>query len=217
MLNNRQREFRKTIKNVENKREKHGDIYSYRNKRFTNEEPRKRKKQIFQIGGALGMILLIWNIFAFSTYFAPNGSAGLLSKDEMEVHEYIEKNNQMEMQLTNSVNMLVSLYNDDLLSSEQIEEVQLQLLELQQKMETTDERFIAMDAYADEQFTLAYQVTNVLKLGTSEATNRELAYIIEQQSKLLERKNEVLVKLLVNEGMNFEQLEDGSISYEYGL
>ncbi|WP_142828209.1 hypothetical protein [Planococcus soli] len=217
MLNNQQREFRKKIKSAENKKEQHHDIYSYRDQRFTNEKPRKRKKQILQVGGAFGMILLLWNVFAFSTYFAPNGEAGLLSKEELEVHQYIEKNSQVEMELAGSISMLVSLYNDNLLSSDQIEEVRLQLLELQQKMETTDERFIAMHAYTDEQFNLAYQMANVLKLGNSEATNRELAYIIEQQNKLLERRDEVLLKLLANEGMTFEQLEDGSISYEYGL
>lgn len=217
MLNNRQREFRKMIKNTENKKGQQHDIYSYRNKRFSNENPRKRKKQIFQAGGALGMILLIWNIFAFSTYFAPEGEAGLLSKDELEVHKYIEKNIQVETEMTHSMSMLVSLYKDNLLSTEQIEEVRLQLLALQKKMETTDERFVAMHAYTDEQFNLAYQMANVLKLGTSEATNRELAYIIEQQNKLLERRDEVLMKLLANEGMSFKQLEDGSISYEYGL
>lgn len=217
MLNNRQRGFRKMIKSTENKEEQHHDIYSYRDKRFTNEKPRKRKKQILQIGGALGMILLLWNVFAFSSYFAPNGAAGLLSKEELEVHQYIEKSSQVEMELSSSISLLVSLYNDNLLNLEQIEEVRLQLLELQQKMETTDERFIAMHAYTDEQFNLAYQITNVLKLGSSEATDRELAYIIEQQNKLLERRDEVLLKLLANEGIAFEQLEDGSISYEYGL
>ena len=217
MLNNRQRGFRKMVKSTKNQEEQHHDIYSYRDKRFTNEKPRKRKKQILQIGGALGMILLLWNVFAFSSYFAPNGAAGLLSKEELEVHQYIEKSSQVEMELSSSISLLVSLYNDNLLNLEQIEEVRLQLLELQQKMETTDERFIAMHAYTDEQFNLAYQIANVLKLGSAEATDRELAYIIEQQNKLLERRDEVLLKLLTNEGIAFEQLEDGSISYEYGL
>lgn len=217
MLNNRQRKFRKMTKSAENRNANQYDIYSYRDQRFTNEKPKKRKKQLLQIGGGLGMILLIWNVFALSTYFVPGEKAGLLSKDELEVHHYIEKNSQVATELSYKIEFLVSLYNDNTLNLDYIEEVQLELFELQKKVETTDERFIAMHAYTKQQFNLAYQVTNVLKLETSEATNRELSYIIQQQNDLLGKRDEVLVKLLVDQGMSFEQLGDGSISYEYGL
>lgn len=217
MLNNRQREFRKMMKEVENNKNNPFDIYSYRDKRFVNEKPRKRKKKLLQISGGLGIILLIWNLFALSTYFMPGEKMGLVSNDQLEVHHYIEKNSQVEMELNQSIALLVSLHNENNLNVKRIEEIQLKLLELPKKLETTDQRFIALQAYTGERFSLAYQATNVLKLGASEATTKEFTYIIQQQNKLLERRGVVLARLLTNEDMHFEKLEDGSITYEYGL
>ncbi|ETP69611.1 hypothetical protein G159_06435 [Planococcus glaciei CHR43] len=72
-----------------------------------------------------------------------------------------------------------------------------------------------MKAYLEEQFALAYQMTNVLKTANSDAKYKEMNRIIEQQNVLLLRRNSALIHMLESEGISYEQQEDGSIFYEY--
>lgn len=219
MLNKRQREFRKRMKEVEKGKQNRNNIYSYRNQRFENERPRKRyKKPLLQIGGAVGLLVLLWNLYVFSSYLIPwDGSNTLLSANQIEVHQYIQESSQTEAKVHEILNSLMEQYNANSLTVFHIEEAQQKLFELQKEGETDDPRFLAMKAYLDDQFALAYQMTNVLKTRNSDAKYIEMEQIITNQNALLARRNTVLTNILESEEIPYEQKGDGSISYEYEI
>ncbi|MCH4826353.1 hypothetical protein [Planococcus halocryophilus] len=216
MLNNRQKQFRKHMKELERGDARKKDVYSYRDQRFTSEKPKKRfKKPFLQIGGGISLIVLLWNVFALSTWVWPgNGLPNLMSANQVEVHEFIQASTEIEMNLTTEAVALVNQYNAKTLTPFHIEEAQKNLFQLQKSMKTEDARFLQYTSYLDEQFKLAYQLTNVLKTEESNVKYAELTGIIERQNALLEIKNNALRELLDSEDISYNQLEDGSINYE---
>lgn len=217
MLNKQQREFRKLMKEAEKAKDARSDIYSYKEQRFTNEKPGRRyKRPLLQIGGFAGLLLLVWNLYALSTHVWPSEeSRAFFFDDQLKVHHYIQERSEAELEISNSINSLIERYNDNSLTSFHIEDTQGKLFELQKKINPAGEQFAAMDSYYKEQFSLAYQITNVLKLDSSQATYDELTYIIQKQDELQASKASMLVQLLENESMSYERMEDGSVSYEY--
>lgn len=216
MLNNRQKQFRKHMKELERGEVRKKDVYSYRDQRFTSEKPKKRfKKPLLQIGGGIGFLILFWNVFALSTWLWPgNGLPNLMSTNQIEVHEFIQETTEIEMNLTTEALTLMNQYNAKTLTPFHIEEAQKNLFQLQKNIEKQDARFVIYTSYLDEQFQLAYQLTNVLKTEESNVKYAELTGIIERQNALIERKNSTLRDLLESEGISYNQLEDGSIRYE---
>lgn len=219
MLNSRQRQFRKLMKEAEGTKQNQKDIYSYRDQRFGSENPRKRlKKPLLQIGGAVSLLVLLWNVYAFSSYLIPwNGNTVLLSTDQFEVHQYIQESSDIEMAVNDTLGSLVEQYNANSLTVFHVEEAQQKLFELQKEGETDDPRFIAMKANLEEQFILAFRMTNVLKIENSNAKHQEINRIISQQHELLARRNAILINVLKSVGIPYEQRGDGSISYEYEM
>lgn len=217
MLNNRQREFRKMMNDVEKSKQNQRNVYSYRDQRYGNEQPRRRyKKPLLQIGGVLSVLILLWNLYALSSYVIPwTGSGELLSTNQLEVHQYIQESSRIEEELNSTLSSLVEQYNVNSLTAFHVEEAQQKLFEIQKEEETDDPRFLPMKAYLEEQFALAYQMTNVLKTENSDAKYKEMNRIIEQQNVLLLRRNSALIHMLESEGISYEQQEDGSIFYEY--
>lgn len=217
MLNNRQREFRKMMKDVEKSKQNQKNVYSYRDQRYGNEQLRRRyKKPLLQIGGVLSVLILLWNLYALSSYVIPwTGSVELLSANQLEVHQYIQESSRIEEELNSTLSSLVEQYNVNSLTAFHVEEAQQKLFEIHKKEETDDPRFLPMKAYLEEQFALAYQMTNVLKTENSDAKDKEMNRIIEQQNVLLLRRNSALIHMLESEGISYEQQEDGSIFYEY--
>lgn len=219
MLNNRQRQFRKLMKEAEATKQNQKDIYSYQDQRFGSEKPSKRyKRPLLQIGGVVSLLVLIWNLYAFFSYIIPwQGNNTLLSTDQFEVHQYIQKSSGIEMAVNEILVSLVEQYNANALTLFHIEEAQQKLFELQKEGETDDPRFLAMKVYLEEQYTLAYQMTNVLKTENSNAKYQEMNQIISRQEALLARRNAVLINVLESEKIPYEQQGDGSVSYEYEI
>jgi len=196
---------------------KQKNVYSYRDKRFENERPRKPyKRSLLQIGGAVSFLVLLWNLYVFSSYLIPwDGNSAILSADQLEVHQYIQESTEIEMAVNTTLNTLMNQYNANSLTVFHIEDAQQKLFELQKKEEMQDARFLSMKAYLEERFALAYQMTNVLKTENSDAKYKEMNRIIELQNALLTRRNAVLIHVLESEEISYEKQEDGSIYYEY--
>lgn len=219
MLNKRQRQFRKQMKGMEKAKSNQQDHYSYRDQRYTSEKPKKRfRKPLLQIGGAISMLVLIWNLYVFSSsVITGNGVTSLLSSEQLEVHRYIQESTEIEGQLSNAATTLINEYNEKTLTSFRVEETQKNLFELQKKIESDDRRFLPMRAHLDEHFKLVYQLTNVLQTKESNVKFTEINDIIDKQNALLKRRDSVLTGVLESEGIPFERLEDGSISYQYEM
>lgn len=216
MLSKRQREFRKMMKEVE-KRQVNRNVYSYREKRYPNEKPKRQiKKPILQIGGVFGLILLIWNLYALSTYINTDANTfGIVSTKTLKVHNYLEKGGEAEIEISQTVNSLIDQYNDNSLTILHIEEAQRTLFDLQKSISLDNDRFAVMNRYFEEQFNLAYQLTNILQLQNAPTVNQELLYIIDKQKELSASRTSILIHLLDNEKMKYQILGDGTISYEY--
>lgn len=219
MLNERQKQFRKHMKELERGEHRTKDVYSYREKRFTSEKPVKRfKKPMLQIGGGIGLLVLLWNLYALSSsVIAGGGFSNLLSADQLEVHQFIQQSGEIEYALSQEASSLMNQYNTKTLTPYHIEEAQKNLFELQKRLDSKDPRFFLLHSYLDEQFKLAFQLTNVLKTEESNVKYVELNGIVERQNALLEKRNAALISALESEGIPYEQLEDGSISYQYEL
>lgn len=219
MLNERQRQFRKQMKEMERIKQNQNDAYSYRDQRFASEKPKKRfRKPLLQIGGAISLLVLLWNVYVFSSsLISGTGVTDLLSADQLEVHQYIQESSEIELALNEAASSLMNRYNEKTLTPFHIEEAQKTLFELQKRMDTDDSRFLLMSSYLDEQFSLAYQLTNSLKTEESDVKYAELTGIVERQNALLERRNAALMSVLDSEGIPYEQLKDGSISYQYEM
>ena len=219
MLNKTQREFRKKMKEVERGKKKQQDVYSYRDQRFGNDRKRRSiKRSLLQIGGVASLLVLLWNLYAFSSYIIPGDeNRSPLSAKQQEVHQFVQKSSDIELTVSESVNSLIERFNDNSLTPFHIEEAQKELFELQKRVETEDIRFLAMKSTMDEHFNLAYQVTNVLKLDASSSVHEELVYIIDKTNEVHTRQKQELMHLLDNENIGYELLGDGSISYDYEL
>lgn len=219
MLNNRQREFRKKMKEVDQVKLNREPIYSYRDQRFESEKPRRRYKgPLVRVGGVMSLLILLWNLYAFSSHLFPwTANSAPLSTNQLEIHQYIQDSTEIELALNEQVRSLINRFNENSLTIFHIEEAQKNLFEVQKKMKATDSRYLAMKSYLDEQFSLAYQLTNVLKTKNSEVKYRELEYIIANQNAQYVRRNEVLVELLESEKIPYKRLEDGTVSYQYEI
>lgn len=217
MLNERQRQFRKHIKEMERTQRHQNDAYSYRDQRYSSEKPKRQfRKPLLQIGGMISLVVLIWNLYVFSSsLMSGTGVTSLLSADQVEVHRYIQESTEIERALNDAASSLILQYKEKTLTPFHIEEAQKHLFELQKSMETNDGRFFSMQSYLDEQFNLVYQLTNVLQTEESNGKYIEINSIIDKQNALLERRNSVLTNVLDSEEIPYKQLEDGSISYEY--
>lgn len=219
MINNRQRQFKKLMKEAERSKLARNPVYSYRDQRFEDERrTRSYKKPLLQIGGIASLLVLLWNLYAFSSFLFPwTGNSLNLSSNQLEVHQYIQESSEVESVLNGQVTALINRYNENSLTDFHIEEAQKELFQIQKIIETEDSRFLAMKMYLDEQFDLAYQATNVLKTADSKIKLQELEYILAAQNELLARKNEALISMLESEGLPYEKLEDGTISYQYEI
>lgn len=127
MLNKRQREFRRMMKEVEKKQSSNNDVYSYREKSFANEKPKQRfRKPLLQISGVLGVLIVIWNLYALSTYITPDANTfGIASTENLKVHNYLEKGREAEIEISQTLNSLIEQYNNNSLTPFHIEEAQL--------------------------------------------------------------------------------------------
>lgn len=217
MLNKRQREFRKKMKEAEKIQAAGAAVYSYREQRYSHETPKRRiRRPLLQIGGFFGVVILVWNLYAFSTYITSDGNGfGAFSTKHAAVHKYLQSGGEAEMEISKTVNSLIDHYNSNSLTLFHIEEAQLKLFDLQKTLPLDNNRFASMNHYYDEQFSLAFQLSNVLQLGNAPTVNQELTYLIGKRTELSAGRDSVMVQLLLNEEMNYEILEDGSITYEY--
>ncbi len=217
MLNKRQREFRKTMQEIEKKQAAGRKVYSYREKRYSNEKPKRLiRKPLLQIGGVFGLLLLIWNLYAFSTYITPDSNEfGIVSTKNIKVHNYLEESSTSEVEVSQIVNSLIDQYNTNSLTPFHIEEAQKMLFELQQDLPLDEDRFAVMNRYFEEQFSLAYQLTNILQVQNAATANQELIHVIDKQKELAASRTTILIQLLESEQMSYDILDDGSVRYEY--
>lgn len=129
MLNKQQRNFRKIMSEREKQRSRrHGhDIYSYRDDRFESEQPKRQiKKPLFQIGGAIGLLVLSWNISALFSWIAPLDKPTLAlgmqpayeTQPNNTMHTYIQRTETTDTVVNTHINSLMDLYNENMISSE---------------------------------------------------------------------------------------------------
>lgn len=205
------------MKQVQKKQAAEQSVYSYREQRYFNEKPNYRfRRPLLQIGGFFGFLILLWNLYAFSTYLMPDGEGiGWVSTKHQAVHNYLVSGSETEVEISNILNALIDGYESKSLTAFHIEEAQQKLFDLQKTLPLNNDRFAVMNHYYEQQFSFAYQITNVLKLENAPTVHQELTYIIGKQTDSSTARDSMLILLLKNEGMNYEIRSDGSISYEY--
>ena len=151
MLNKQQRHFRKTMADREKERanRRTHDVYSYRNNRFESEKPKRLyKKPVFQIGGAIGVLILLWNIFSLSTWLIPQSNNPIVmniqpkaqTKSNEIIHTYLTRTQVTDTTVNTQINTLMDLYNQNRITTDEINQSNQRLLLAQTQTATTDSR-----------------------------------------------------------------------------
>ncbi|AQQ51888.1 hypothetical protein [Planococcus lenghuensis] len=224
MLNKRQRHFRKQMADIQKQQPQlnRADTYSYSHKKYDSEKKRVfYKRPAFQIGSAAGIVILTWNIYALSTYLPPWHTAQPDTVEtsqvikQQNIHAYIQESGEAESSLSRQLNELMQQFEQGTLTNKTVTDVQKGLPILQEVTQTSDIRLAALQSYYDDQFSLAYQVTDALQLSDASYIPIELQYVFIEIEKNTSRKQEVLAHIFESEDIPYKLHLDGSISYEY--
>ena len=226
MLNKQQLQFRKAMaereKDLANRRTH--DVYSYRYNRFESEKPRRLyRKQTFQLGGAIGLLILLWNIFAMSTWILPqlsnpitmNSQSSVTTRSNEVIHTYLKRTEVTDTTVNAQINALMNLYNQNLITHEEINQSYQQLLLAQTQTATTDSRLQPLKTYYDETFNIVYQILDVLRLPYDETKNNRLTHLISQLTQTRAERQLKVIMIFQTEDIEYQLKADGSISYKY--
>ncbi|KIL51038.1 hypothetical protein [Jeotgalibacillus campisalis] len=214
MLNKRQREFKKKMKEInrlKNQEYIHGSLAhnTYRGS--------KGKKPFFVLGGVVGGLVLTWNLYAAYTWFIPGTShfpsieALTGSHVEEEIHSYFVKAEEIESKLAYQVNYLTASAQHGPLDQETIQLVNQSLFLLSEQMVNGDERTSELEHYLNGQIDLIHQM---LAVCSPTLDPEKLNTILTRYNQNLLNKSFILISILEKEEMHY-LIEDDGISYEY--
>ena len=228
MLNKQQREFRKAMAEREKQQAKSNrrDVYSYRYDRFESEKPKRittYKKPFLQIGGMVGLLVLLWNVYALSTWVMPQSTRSLSmpdntvasSQSEDAIHSYILRTSEIDTKMNDDINTLMNHYNKNLLTITKVDEIVQHLYLLQAQTATLDSRLQPLKSYYDDQFKLVHQMTESLKKQKSQATHDELTRLTSNLNQNTSQRQLKMIMVFQAENMDYELNDDGTITYEY--
>lgn len=228
MLNKQQREFRKAMAEKEKNQSKsrRRDVYSYREDRFESEKPKRittNKKPFLQIGGMVGLLVLLWNVYALSTWVNPQGPISLSlpgnttasSQSGDAIHEYILRTSEIDTKLNDDINTLMNNYNQNVLTITKVDEIVQHLYLLQAQTATLDSRLQPLKTYYDDQFKLVHQMTDNLKKQKSQTTHDELTRLSSHINQNSSQRQLKMIMVFQTENIDYELNDDGTISYEY--
>ncbi|WP_088007128.1 hypothetical protein [Indiicoccus explosivorum] len=216
MLTKRQREFRKRMAEAEKMRNGQRDVYSYRDKRFLTEKPRKRfVRPVLQFSGIVGLLVLVWNLFVVTEVLFQ--ADDVLGSSQASIHQYITETAVSEEHMQQTVNGLIEDYNRGALHQEEVATAREELLRLSAGFQTDNARLLPLKQYYEEQFNLAYQVADALTAQRPETAYEELLYITDQLTKNAQQKQTALISVFTAEGIPYKVEADGRISYEIEL
>ncbi|MDG5472136.1 hypothetical protein P6709_10270 [Jeotgalibacillus sp. ET6] len=214
MLNKRQREFRKKMKEINRLRSQEYIDGSLAHQSYSAG---KGKKPFFVLGGVVGGLVLTWNLYAAYTWFSPSTSpfpsieAFKGSGSDEKIHSYFQQAEEIESKLGYQVNYLTASAQHGPLDSETVQLIQQSLFLIHEQMDNGDARTAELERYLNEQLDLIYQM---LAVSSPALDSEKLNSILHTYNQNLVNKSFILMSILEKEEMHYLIEEDG-ITYEY--
>ncbi|MBT2583418.1 hypothetical protein [Planococcus sp. ISL-109] len=176
---------------------------------------RKRRKLWMKLGGGVLLLFLLWSVYSFASYVAPwSEESSTVSAEHDEIQQYIFQSEKSEEALNEASNSLIRLYDHNSLTDNHIEEMIANLEKLLQQLDTDDPRLAELESYHFAQIELTREMTEILQQDHMEEAHQKLDEILDRQKEKADDKAAILIALMEQENITFEQKADGSIAYE---
>lgn len=180
-----------------------------------NKKDPERRKLWLKAGGGILLLFILWNVYSFASYVAPwsdERSADDAKQDEIQ--QYIFQSEKSEEMLKEVSNSLIRLYDHNSLTELHINEMEEKLEQLSKELDTDDPRLAQLESYHFAQIELTREMTKTLQKNHVEEVHERLDEILDRQKEKADDKAEILISLMEQEDIRYEQKADGSIAYE---
>jgi len=176
---------------------------------------RNSRKPWLKAGGGVLLLFLMWNVYSFASYIAPwSEENSKASAEQDEIQQYIFQSEKSEEALNEASNSLIRLYDHNSLTDVHIEEMFASLAKLAKQLDTDDPRLAQLESYHFAQIELAREMTQILQQDHKDEAHDKLDDILDRQKEKADDKAAILITLMEQEDITFEQKADGSIAYE---
>ncbi|MEZ0480986.1 hypothetical protein [Planococcus sp. SSTMD024] len=181
----------------------------------SNKKDPGRRKLWLKAGGGILLLFILWNVYSFASYVAPwNDEHSTASAEQDEVQQYIFQSEKSEEVLKEVSNSLIRLYDHNSLTELHINEMEEKLEQLSKDLDTDDPRLARLESYHVAQIELTREMTKTLQKNHVEEVHEKLDEILDRQKEQADDKAEILISLMEQEDITYEQKADGSIAYE---
>ena len=181
----------------------------------SNKKNSQRRKFWLKAGGGILLLFVLCNVYAFASYVAPWSDERLTGDAEQdEIEQYIHRSEKSEETLKEVSNSLIRLYDHNSLTDLHINEMEEKLKQLAKELDTDDPRLARLESYHFAQIELTREMTKTLQKNQAEEVHEELDDILDRQKVQADDKAEILISLMEQENIRYEQQADGTIAYE---
>ncbi|OFW81503.1 MAG: hypothetical protein A2201_09750 [Alicyclobacillus sp. RIFOXYA1_FULL_53_8] len=232
MLNKRQREFRESMKQSQREQKQAGyeGPYSYREE---NYRPRRYKKPLFVGGGGVAFLILLWNVYAVSTWFHPQhinapspvdtttGTPAFSSgsdNTQQQVNDYIQTSATIQQQLTALIEPFLNPSTLNVVSTQTFSITESQLNTLQQTALTTLGILTPLRSYNLSQIELIQSALMHIKAyrGSRNPSDWQLVQqFLKQYNNNLVTQQSIVISVLSEAHMTYQIDANGHVTYQY--
>ncbi|MGM0899006.1 MAG: hypothetical protein ACQEV0_13960 [Bacillota bacterium] len=178
------------------------------------QKPQNRKLWL-KLGGAVLLVGILYGVYSFASYVAPwSEERSTAGAEQDEIQQYISQSEKSEEMLNEASNSLIRLYDHNSLTELHIEEMEEKLKQLSQQLDTDDPRLARLESYHLAQIELTREMTKTLQRNHVEEVHQKLDEILDRQKEKTDAKAAILISLMEQEDITYEQKADGSIAYE---
>lgn len=180
-----------------------------------NKKDPQRRKLWLKAGGGILLLFILWNVYSFASYVAPwSDERSMADAEQDEIQQYIFQSEKSEEVLKEVSNSLIRLYDHNSLTELHINEMEEKLEQLSKELDTDDPRLAQLESYHFAQIELTREMTKTLQKNHVEEVHERLDEILDRQKEKADDKAEILISLMEQEDIRYEQKADGSIAYE---
>ncbi|ALS74763.1 hypothetical protein AUC31_05790 [Planococcus rifietoensis] len=180
-----------------------------------NKKDPERRKLWLKAGGGILLLFILWNVYSFASYVAPwSDERSTEDAKQDEIQQYIFQSEKSEEMLKEVSNSLIRLYDHNSLTELHINEMEEKLEQLSKELDTDDPRLEQLESYHFAQIELTREMTKTLQKNHVEEVHERLDEILDRQKEKADDKAEILISLMEQEDIRYEQKADGSIAYE---
>ncbi|MFP3322562.1 hypothetical protein R0K05_05615 [Planococcus sp. SIMBA_160] len=180
-----------------------------------NKRNQRRRKLWLKAGGGILLLAILWAVYAFASYVAPwSEERPAVNSKQDEIQQYIYRSEKSEETLKEVSNSLIRLYDHNSLTELHINEMEEKLEQLSKELDTDDPRLARLESYHFAQIELTREMTKTLQKNHVEEVHEKLDDILDRQKEQADDKAEILISLMEQEDIRYEQQADGSIAYE---